>query len=186
AQALAPLVPDEAIKGGLDAYEAVFAEHYAELMRGKLGLSELRPGDDALIRDLLELIRGSCADFTNVFRSLCDFQQAPEAKNERLRGLFVDRDAFDTWAARYKERLLAEGSNDEERAARMRQVNPKYVLRNYLAHEAVRMATEQKDFSEIERLRLLLRDPFAEQPHMDRYAASPPDWGKHLIVSCSS
>jgi len=60
------------------------------------------------------------------------------------------------------------------------------VLRNYLAHTAIQMATEQKDFSEIERLRLLLRDPFAEQPEMDRYAAPPPDWGKHLIVSCSS
>jgi len=48
------------------------------------------------------------------------------------------------------------------------------------------MATEQKDFSEIERLCRLLRDPFAEQPEMVRYAARPPDWGKRLIVSCSS
>jgi len=60
------------------------------------------------------------------------------------------------------------------------------VLRNYLAHTAVQMAAEQKDFSEIERLRRLLGDPFAEQPEMDRYAAPPPDWGKRLIVSCSS
>jgi len=35
-------------------------------------------------------------------------------------------------------------------------------------------------------LRRLLGDPFAEQPEMDRYAAPPPDWGKRLIVSCSS
>jgi len=191
AQALTPLVPDEAIKGGLDTYETLYAEHYAELMQAKLGLSGSRPGDERLIRDLLELMRGSAADYTNVFRSLCDFQQAPEVKNEQLRDLFVDRDAFESWAARYKERLHAEGSSSEgsrdtERAVRMRQVNPKYVLRNYLAHEAIRMATEQKDFSEIERLRLLLRDPFAEQPEMDRYAVPPPDWGKHLIVSCSS
>lgn len=195
AQALTPLVPDEAIKAGLDAYEAVCAEHYAELMQAKLGLSKSRPGDEAgderLLRDLLELMRGSAADYTNVFRSLCDFQQASEAKNEQLRDLFVDRGSFEAWAARYKERLRAEGSRpegsrDAERAARMKRVNPKYVLRNYLAHEAIRMATEQKDFSEIERLRRLLRDPFAEQPEMDRYAAPPPDWGRHLIVSCSS
>src|SRR5438445_13662126 len=186
AQALTPLVPDEAIKAGLDAYEAVFAEHNARLMRAKLGLRESRPGDDTLLSDLLELMRGSGADYTNVFRALCDFKEAPEARNETIRDYFADREAFDKWAERYKVRLRAEGSRDEERAARMRRVNPKYVLRNYLAHTAIRMATEQKDFSEIERLRLLLRDPFAEPPEMDRYAAPPPDWGKHLIVSCSS
>src|SRR2546425_2147067 len=191
AQALTPLAPDEGIKAGLDAYEAVLAEHYGELMRAKLGLRDSRPGDDTLLRDLLELMRGSDADYTNVFRALCDFKQAPEARNETIRDHFVDREAFDKWAERYKARLWAEGSRDEggreaERAARMRRVNPKYVLRNYLAHTAIQMATEKKDFSEVERLRLLLRDPFAEQPEMDRYAAPPPDWGKHLIVSCSS
>src|SRR5207245_2417358 len=80
-----------------------------------------------------------------------DFKQAPEARNETIRGYFVDREAFDKWAERYKARLWAEGSRDEgrreaERAARMRRVNPKYVLRNYLAHTAIQMATEQKDF----------------------------------------
>jgi uncharacterized protein YdiU (UPF0061 family) len=180
------LVPDEAIKAGLDAYEAAFAEGYGALMQAKLGLKELRSGDDALMRDLLDLMRGSCADYTNVFRSLCDFRQAAEEPNERLRDYFVDRNAFEAWATRYKERLRAEGRHDEERAARMRRVNPKYVLRNYLAHTAIQMAAEQKDFSEIERLRRLLCDPFAEQPEMDRYAAPPPDWGKRLIVSCSS
>ena len=186
AQALTPLLSEETIKAGLGAYEAAFSEDYGALMQAKLGLQELRSGDETLIRDLLDLMRGSCADYTNVFRSLCDFRQAGEERNERLRDYFVDRNAFEAWATRYKERLRAEGSHDEERAARMRRVNPKYVLRNYLAHTAVQMATEQKDFSEIERLRRLLGDPFAEQPEMGRYTAPPPDWGKRLIVSCSS
>jgi uncharacterized protein YdiU (UPF0061 family) len=195
AQALTPLVPDEEIKTGLAAYETVFAAHYAELMRAKLGLMETRPEDEALVRDLLDLMRGSCADYTNVFRALCDFKQAPQGSgkpgNAMIRDHFVDREAFDKWADRYKERLRAEGSRPEgnredERVVRMRQVNPKYVLRNYLAHTAIRMATEQKDFSEIERLRRLLCDPFAEQPEMAQYAAPPPDWGRRLIVSCSS
>jgi len=191
AQALTPLVPDEAIKAALDAYEQVFAERYGALMRAKLGLTEVRPDDETVVRDLLELMRGSCADYTNVFRALCDYptaqarQQAPEARNENLRDHFVDREAFDRWAARYTERLRSENSNDDERSARMRRVNPKYVLRNYLAHAAIQMAKE-KDFSEIERLHQLLRDPFAEQSEMSRYAAPPPDWGKQLIVSCSS
>src|SRR3989449_722406 len=113
AQALTPLAPDEAIKAGLDAYEAVCEEHYAGLMRAKLGLREAQPGDDTLLRDLLELMQGSGADYTNVFRALCGFKQVPEARNETIRDYFVDREAFDKWADRYKVRLWAEGSRGE-------------------------------------------------------------------------
>ena len=67
----------------------------------------------------------------------------------------------------------------------MNQVNPKYVLRNYLAQQAIEKA-QQKDYSEIDRLLTLLQHPFSDQSGMDAYAALPPNWGKHLSVSCSS
>lgn len=57
---------------------------------------------------------------------------------------------------------------------------------NYMAEEAIRSATEQRDFSVIERLRRLLAAPFDEQPAMDHYAGLPPDWADQLSVSCSS
>src|SRR2546422_9735769 len=133
-------------------------------MRGKLGLREARPGDDTLLRDLLELMRGSGADYTNVFRALCGFKRAPEARNETIRDYFVDREAFDKWAERYKVRLWAEGSRDEggretERAARMRRVKPQDGLRNYLAHTALRVGAGQEDYSQNERPRPPLRGP---------------------------
>ena len=65
-------------------------------------------------------------------------------------------------------------------------MNPKYLRRNYMAEEAIRSATEQRDFSGIERLRRLLATPFDEQPAMERYARLPPDWAGQLSVSCSS
>jgi uncharacterized protein YdiU (UPF0061 family) len=65
-------------------------------------------------------------------------------------------------------------------------VNPLYVLRNYLAEQAIRMAEEDRDYSEVERLRKLLSDPFTEQPGMESYAEPPPDWGRRLVISCSS
>src|SRR2546422_11373829 len=119
-------------------------------MRGKLGLREARPGDDTLLRDLLELMRGSGADYTNVFRAFCGFKRAPEARNETIRDYFVDREAFDKWAERYKVRLWAEGSRDEggretERAARMRRVNPKDRLPNHLPPTTHPQAAEQKE-----------------------------------------
>ncbi|MCB1809267.1 MAG: hypothetical protein KDJ99_30150, partial [Candidatus Competibacteraceae bacterium] len=79
----------------------------------------------------------------------------------------------------------AEQSEDQERARRMNSVNPKYILRNYLVQIAIEQA-QQKDFTEIERLLTLLRRPFDEQPDCAAYADEPPDWGRHLEVSCSS
>ena len=67
----------------------------------------------------------------------------------------------------------------------MNRVNPKYVLRNYLAQTAIEKA-QKKDFSEIDRLLSLLQNPYSDQSGMDAYAAPPPNWGKHLSVSCSS
>ena len=67
----------------------------------------------------------------------------------------------------------------------MDRVNAKCMLRNYLAQTAIEKA-QQKDFSEIDRLLTLQQNPYSEQSGMDAYSAQPPNWGKHLAVSCSS
>ena len=64
-------------------------------------------------------------------------------------------------------------------------VNPKYVLRNYLAQVAIEKA-QKKDYTEVARLLSVLRRPFDEKPEHEAYAALPPDWASHLEVSCSS
>jgi hypothetical protein len=154
-------------------------------MRAKFGLVEERTEDDDLIRDFLSLLQGSHADYTIVFRELSTFSTMEGATNDTLREHFLDRDRFDKWAARYRDRLQSEGSLDDERRDRMNRVNPKYVLRNYLAQVAIEKA-QNKDFSEIDRLFFLLQNPYSDQPGMDTYALPPPNWGKHLAVSCSS
>jgi uncharacterized protein YdiU (UPF0061 family) len=120
-----------------------------------------------------------------VFRELgtCAFQTGMQ--HEHLREYFIDRGRFDEWTVRYRERLQVERSRDDERQQAMNRVNPKYVLRNYLAQIAIEKA-QQKDFAEVDRLLTLLQHPYTEQPGMDAYAAPPPNWGKHLSVSCSS
>ena len=185
AQALLPLAEKEALKAGLDRYTPLFEAEYLRLMRAKCGLTDARPEDDELIRDFLGLLQGSHADYTIVFRELAEFSARAEARNERLREHFLDRARFDEWAARYRDRLRSERSHDADRRQRMHRVNPKYVLRNYLAQQAIENA-QRGDFSEIDRLFTLLRDPVTDQPGMESYAAAPPNWGKHLAVSCSS
>ena len=185
AQALASLVTPQQEQEALAAYEAAFAAHYLELMQAKLGLQETKPEDGALITDLLALMAAGRADYTIFFRALGGFKSGTDEKNDALRDFFLDREGFDRWAVRYKARLRAEGSRDDNRKGRMHQVNPRFILRNYLAQQAIERA-QQKDYSEIDRLRQLFTDPFAEQPEMDGYAAPPPDWAKQIIVSCSS
>ena len=117
------------------------------LLRAKLGLASEHDGDPALIDDLLRLMATDRADFTITIRRLADFSAAPGAANDAVRDLFIDREAFDAWAARYAQRLRDEHSIDAERRLRMNAVNPKFVLRNHLAELAIRRAQEG-DFAE--------------------------------------
>jgi uncharacterized protein YdiU (UPF0061 family) len=185
-QALSPLLEESDIVGAPEIYEETMLKTYSDLMQGKLGLQETHEGDDKLRRDLFAQMHSNHVDFTNFFRVLGNFIQDDPAANSEIRDQFLDREGFDWWAERYQARLKAEHSVDADRKIRVDRCNPKYILRNYLVQVAIQRATEQQDYSEIDRLLELLRRPFDDQPEMNDYAALPPDWGKHIVVSCSS
>ena len=186
AQALTPLMSIDEAKDAISVYQSAFVTHYIDLMTAKLGLKESGKENAPLITDLLEILHKNQVDYTIFFRKLGDFKQDTAAMNNELRDMIIDRAAFDAWAERYKARLTAESSDDAERKIRMNQANPKYILRNHLAQIAISKATENKDFTEIDRLLNLLKRPFDEQPEMEDYAAPPPDWASKIEVSCSS
>ena len=186
AQALLPLMPVAAAKAALENYGPAYAEHYKEWMGRKLGLTQTSQEDVALINALLEMMHASHLDYTNLFRGLSRFQSAPGEKNTRLRDQFIDRAAFNAWAEAYRARLQREPGSEAERQARMDRVNPKYILRNYLAQNAISQAGQGRDFSEVNRLLELLKRPFDEQPELENYAAPPPEDARHIEVSCSS
>jgi len=185
AQTLLPFAPKEELKAALDGYQSSVDGHYRTHMRAKLGLVEDRAEDEALLQELKSLMVGSRVDYTIFWRELSRFSSDAGSRNEQLREHFLNPERFDAWAVQYRDRLQSEQSRDEERRTRMNRVNPKYVLRNYLAQGAIEKA-QQKDYSEVERLLTLLQDPYTEQSGMETYAAAPPNWGKHLSVSCSS
>jgi len=186
AQALSPLIAKEQAHAVLDAYAPAYHRHYAELMGEKLGLAKVLDDDIQLIGSLLEIMHAGQVDYTNLFRSLGNFDTSADAANHTLRDRFIDRAAFDAWAAAYRARLQQQPGSDSERKARMDAVNPKYILRNYLAQAAIEKAEKHRDYSEIDRLLILLGKPFDEQPEMESYAAAPPDWARQIEVSCSS
>jgi uncharacterized protein YdiU (UPF0061 family) len=193
-QALLPLIGDvDATQQALAVYQPTFAAAMDEILHAKLGLRSVDEQDRALFDAMFKLMQDGHVDFTRFFRALGNLQAAPAGLDAEgaahpdsvLRDMFIDRAAFDAWAGLYRQRLAAEHSVDAERKPAMDAVNPKYVLRNYLAQVAIDKA-QQKDFSEIARLLSVLERPFDEQPENDAYAALPPDWASHLEVSCSS
>jgi uncharacterized protein YdiU (UPF0061 family) len=184
--ALLPLIgnTDDA-QQALDTYQPEFARKIDELLHAKLGLVTSLDSDRELLDDMFKLMQDNHVDFTLFFRRLGALRiDAPE-HDEPVRDLILDRPAFDAWAARYRDRLRHENSVDAERRERMMAVNPKYVLRNYLAQVAIEHA-QNGDFTEVHKLLAVLERPFDEQPENDSYAALPPDWASHLEVSCSS
>lgn len=185
-QALLPLMDLEEAEAALQRYEPAFDTAYATRMRAKLGLLTAEEGDAKLAGDLLGLMHRSRTDFTILFRSLSRFETSEGARNLHLRDQFTEREGFDAWAATYKARLAREGSVDAERRERMDRANPAYVLRNWMAEEAIARARDRRDFGLVEELRKLLSTPFEEQPGMERYAGLPPDWAGAISVSCSS
>lgn len=184
AQALTPFVSVEDLRGALDLFLPLYQAHYLDLMRRRLGLTTAEEDDAELIARLLQLMQNSGVDYTLFFRQLGE--ESADVAAGTLRGDFVDMLRFDAWADAYKARIAREPeSSQQDRRTRMHAVNPLYILRNYLAQRAIE-AAEQGDDSEVRRLHQVLCTPFDEQPGMEGYAQRPPDWGKHLEISCSS
>ena len=186
AQALLPLldeVPEKAAEIAmteLEKYKLIYIEHYSELMRDKLGLTEPLKQDQKLCSDLFELMQSNNVDHTILFRSLS------ETNVEHVRDLFFNRKEFDNWLQQYQARLAIENIDPAVRSSNMKKANPKFILRNHLAEIAIQKATQDKDYSEIETLLTLLQQPFEEHAGFESYAAQPPDWAKEIEVSCSS
>ncbi|QCA06184.1 protein adenylyltransferase SelO [Pantoea vagans] len=182
AHALSGLLTTEQLRTALSAYEPELMRVWGERMRAKLGLLTQQSSDNQILTDLLALMTQEHSDYTLTFRLLSETQQA-ESRSP-LRDEFIDREAFDGWYQRYRNRLVDEQVSDAERQAVMKAANPAVILRNYLAQQAIEEA-ERGEQGALARLHQALQQPFSDQTAAE-YRQRPPDWGKTLEVSCSS
>lgn len=184
AQALAGHVDGDALAAALAQYEQQLMLHYSELMRAKLGLAVWEEDDPALFRELFRLLAANKVDYHLFLRRLGEVTQEG-AWPAYLLALLPDPRGWQAWLERYRARLVREGSEDAVRKAQMDAINPKYVLRNALAQQAIDVA-EAGDMQPFERLFAALQRPYDEQPEYEDLATPAPAWYYGGELSCSS
>jgi uncharacterized protein YdiU (UPF0061 family) len=207
ANAIYPLIGEvPPLQQALDVFTQVFGEQWQLMMANKLGLSIANPDqDDDLFAKLLALLEAVETDMTIFFRKLADLNFADEnldnSNKEALIAPLLDAyyqpeqlttdyvASLTDWLQPYKHRILQENIPQEVRRERMNRVNPKYVLRNYMAQLAIDKA-ESGDSTLVTELLELLRHPYDEQPGKEQHAEKRPDWARQRagcsMLSCSS
>ncbi|AEF54904.1 protein adenylyltransferase SelO [Marinomonas posidonica] len=165
----------------LQTYEAELQQHYDDLMLAKTGL-EKTTDLHVLLPSLFSLLTKEKMDYSVFFRLLAHFR---ESEFDLLLDEVIDRQALSNWLQQYQAARLSNTLSWSQMSERMLQTNPKFVLRNYLAHSVIQ-AAEQGDYLPFRRLLNVLTSPFEEHQASDELAQRSPEWGKSLEVSCSS
>lgn len=166
----------EHVRGALASYLERFEQSLLDGFRNKLGLAGEAPEDAAIVSGWLEWMQGSKQDFTLAFRrlaqSLVDGTPA------------FDDEAFTTWFARYQARITGEAAADV--ALRMNAVNPSYIPRNHLVEEALAAAVDDGDLAPFHALVDVLRQPYTQQPGLERYGEPAPSSFGPYVTFCGT
>lgn len=194
--ALVPLFPDPApLHAALDRYAEVYTDAHQRLTARKFGWREWRDGDETLAREAFDLLQQGEIDYTLFFTglagvdpmapSLAPLEEAFYREDLRVR---IDP-ALMAWLRRWGARVAGDREPAETRLMRMREANPRFVLRNYLAQQVIDAAAAG-DPAPIMELLDVMRRPYDEQPGRERFAARRPEWARHKagcsMLSCSS
>ncbi len=200
ANALYPLINEAApLEKILDTFITDFEKDYKTMFLSKLGIFTSSEADDKIIKGLEEILQLSETDMTIFFRNLSKIKKddSIEQAFEKIEYAFYIPeeikenilDAWQKWFTVYLKRLNAEELSDDERSEKMNQINPKYVLRNYMAQLAID-AADKEDYSLVDELFQLLKNPYDEQPESEKSFAKRPDWARTKVgcsmLSCSS
>ena len=191
----------------LKQYQEDFQTRYSAMRASKIGIESVQPEDGALLDQLDAMLQMTETDMTIFFRNLANISTESTENNNPADHFEQDiacfNDAFykfeevtgqvraqwQEWLAKYRTRLGQIDESDDARRVRMNQINPKYVLRNYLAQLAIDAATEG-DHSVVASLFEMLKSPYQEQPEFQERFAKRPEWARHKIgcsmLSCSS
>ena len=189
-------------EAALDLYRTRYQAGFQAMTARRLGWGAHRGDDDeALVTELFQLLQRAETDQVLLFRDLARVPVGEAvAEDERLAPLaeaFYEppddalRHDWATWLRGWAQRVRDHGvTDDDERRRAMDATNPRFVLRNWLALEAIDRAEQEDDPSAITELLDVLRRPYDEQSGRERFAARRPEWARSRVgcsmLSCSS
>ena len=205
ANALYPLIEEaEPLEEIISEFKKQYSARYLKMMKSKLGLEMEDKNDLNMINQLEQNLELTETDMTIFFRGLGNLSKnLVFSEKDDLSFLDSVRNAFykieevngeilgfwKDWIAQYVKRLQKEAFSDVERKQKMNLVNPKYVLRNYMAQIAIE-AADEGDYTVIEELYDILKDPYGEQMENQKWFEKRPEWARTKVgcsmLSCSS
>jgi uncharacterized protein YdiU (UPF0061 family) len=183
AETLLPLLHndiDQAIvlaEAALAEFPIHFRAAWQKLMGHKLGLFDVRAGDEALLTVLLALMHEFQADYTNSFRALSADKMPSEP-------LFQDA-RFHDWHKQWQARLASQSQSSEEARDLMCRNSPALIPRNHQVEAALR-AAEQGEYSQLHRLLAALAQPYADDPTYSAYSQPPTEDEKVRQTFCGT
>lgn len=200
ANTLFPLIEEaEPLETILNTFAKKYDTDFIEMLLKKIGITSKNEVNELLIHQLLDNLQQTETDYTIFFRLLNQINKTDSVDDclkkinlafynpEEIKGVILETWHF--WFEKYIKILQEEAFSDEERKSQLNTINPKYVLRNYMAQMAIELA-EKTDYSLINELYTLLLNPYDEQPKYEKWFAKRPDWAREKIgssiLSCSS
>jgi uncharacterized protein YdiU (UPF0061 family) len=171
AEALRPIISENKERAAaltqdaLSGFHILFQAYWLAGMRAKLGIFNEEEKDEALIEELLKIMKKSGADYTNTFRSLTIGKFEDTA--------FFDSGEFSAWHHKWKARMQRQQETENDSYRLMRGCNPAVIPRNHRVEEALESAGKEYDLSTMNRLLEVLSDPFSYAQEHDEYSMLP-------------
>ncbi|OHX65854.1 protein adenylyltransferase SelO [Flammeovirga pacifica] len=198
ANALFPIIGEaDGLQDALEDYKDQFTQKYYQMMAEKLGLFDQKEHHE-LIDQLNKLLHKTETDMTIFFRQLSEYSSINTSDWFQIIqpsfysvNVIVDqlKEEWNNWFKAYATKLNDQNLNDEIRQQKMNAINPRYVLRNYMAQMCID-EVKKGNYQLVDELYQGLKNPYTYQKDFDKWYAKRPDWARNKVgssmLSCSS
>jgi len=196
--AIAPLFPDtNELVAVLNTYDDYFWNSYYHMMANKTGLDKLRTEDTALLGEFEKTLRLLKPDMTIFYQLLIDLPLQVDNEEEVVshftESFYKDelpkneRESLFNLIQKYIDRIKTNTISREESTRRMKENNPRFILRNYLLHQAIQ-DLDKGDNNLFLKLMDAMKEPYCNKH--DEFFVKRPGWASQKagcsMLSCSS
>lgn len=197
ANAIAPLVSDtNQLIEAVESYENIFWMKYYTMMGEKLGLDKVTEEDITLIDSFEKTLAAIKPDMTIFYQLLTsvplDVHNRQTLLNHFKDSFYAETDSVQNEGLyeliqAYSKRILSNTCSREESIERMKETNPRFILRNYLLHQAIE-ELERGETRLFSRLQEAIKQPYSDK--FDEFLVKRPEWASQKagcsMLSCSS